>query len=186
MTLATFIQDYGYPAVFAGTFLEGETVLVIAGLAAHRGYLALPWVIATATIGSFFGDQLFFFLGRRYGPQLLQRFPILAARAPRMRALLERYHLPIILGIRFLYGLRTVGPMVIGMSRVPWPRFFLLNLLGAAIWASSVSTCGYLFGEVLSLAIKDVRHYEAALLAVIAALGIAFWLVYRWRQRRRR
>lgn len=185
MTLAALIQDYGYAAVFAGTFIEGETVLIMAGFAAHRGYLILPWIMATATIGSFLGDQLFFFLGRRYGPQLLQRFPVLAARAPRMRRLLDRYHLPIILGVRFLYGLRTVGPMVIGMSAVPWPRFFLLNLLGAVVWAVAITTAGYLFGEALSLALRNVRHYEEALLAAIAALGIAFWLLYRWRQRQR-
>jgi membrane protein DedA with SNARE-associated domain len=183
MTLASLIQEYGYAAVFAGTFIEGETVLIMAGFAAHRGYLVLPWVMATATLGSFLGDQLFFFLGRRYGTRLLQRFSILEARARRMRALLDRYHLPVILGVRFLYGLRTVGPMVIGMSHVPWPRFFLLNLLGAISWAIAVTSAGYLFGEALSLLMTNVRHYEAALLGVIALLGIAFWLMYRWRQR---
>jgi membrane protein DedA with SNARE-associated domain len=151
MTLASLIQEYGYAAVFAGTFIEGETVLIMAGFAAHRGYLVLP--------------------------------SILEARARRMRALLDRYHLPVILGVRFLYGLRTVGPMVIGMSHVPWPRFFLLNLLGAISWAIAVTSAGYLFGEALSLLMTNVRHYEAALLGVIALLGIAFWLMYRWRQR---
>jgi len=183
MTLATLIQEYGYAAVFAGTFIEGETVLILAGFAAHRGYLALPWIMVTAMLGSLLGDQLFFFLGRRYGTRLLQRFSILEARARRMRALLDRYHLPVILGVRFLYGLRTVGPMVIGMSHVPWPRFFLLNLLGAMVWAIAVTSVGYLFGEALSLFMADMRHYEAVLFGVIAALGIALWLLYRWRQR---
>jgi membrane protein DedA with SNARE-associated domain len=48
MDLASLIQNWGYPAVFAGSLIEGETILALAALAAHRGYLALPWVIAAA------------------------------------------------------------------------------------------------------------------------------------------
>jgi membrane protein DedA with SNARE-associated domain len=184
MSIATLIQDYGYVAVFVGTLLEGESVLILAGVAATLGYLSLPGIIVTAMIGSFLGDQLFFYLGRRYGPELLQRFPILATRAARMQKLLQRFHLPLILGVRFLYGLRTVGPMVIGMSGVAWARFFLLNLIGASVWASTIAGAGYLFGNALELLLVDIKHYEGLLLAAIAAAGMVVWLVYRWRQRR--
>ena len=184
MSIAALIQDYGYVAVFVGTLLEGESVLILAGLAAHLGYLALPGVMITAVVGSFLGDQVFFYLGRRYGPALLRRFPMLAARAARMQKLLQRFHLPLILGVRFLYGLRTVGPMVIGMSGIAWPRFFLLNLIGAIVWAITIAGAGYLFGHALELLLVDMKHYEGMLLAAIAAAGVVVWLVYRWRQRR--
>ncbi len=184
MTIATLIQDYGYAAVFMGSLLEGESVLVMAGFAAHLGYLALPAVMITAVVGGFLGDQLFFYLGRRYGPTLLQRFPMLAARAARMQKLLQRFHMPLILGVRFLYGLRTVGPMVIGMSGIAWPRFFLLNLAGAIVWAITIAGAGYLFGHALELLLVDMKHYEGMLLAAIATAGVIVWLVYRWRQRR--
>ena len=74
------IQHYGYLAVAVGTFLEGETVLLLAGAAASRGHLALPTVIGVATLASFAGDQLFFLLGRRHGSRLLARWPSLHAR----------------------------------------------------------------------------------------------------------
>ena len=64
--IQTLIQNYGYWAVFVGTFIEGETILLLGGFAAHRGYLALPWVIVAAFFGSLCGDQLFFFLGRKH------------------------------------------------------------------------------------------------------------------------
>ncbi len=64
MTLESFIQTYGYLALLVGTFLEGETILVLAGFAAHLGYLNLPWVILVAFVGTLSGDQLFFYLGR--------------------------------------------------------------------------------------------------------------------------
>ena len=63
MTIEYLIQTYGYVAILVGTFLEGETVLVLGGLAAHQGYLQLPGVMLAAFAGTLIGDQLFFFLG---------------------------------------------------------------------------------------------------------------------------
>lgn len=182
-TLQSLIENYGYYAVFAGTFLEGETILIMAGFAAHSGYLALPWVILVAFCGSLFGDQLYFFLGRQHGWRILQRFPKLRARAKIVDALLARHHTPLILVIRFLYGLRTVGPMVIGMSGVPAPKFVGLNIIGAAVWAVAIGGAGYLFGDALELVLTDVKRYEEIALGVIALIGIVIWLKYRLRNK---
>ena len=61
--MKTFIQTYGYWAILIGTFLEGETILVLGGLAAHMGYMDLGGVILAAFAGSLCGDQLFFSWG---------------------------------------------------------------------------------------------------------------------------
>jgi len=63
MDLQSFIENYGYAAILVGTFLEGETILILAGPAAHLGYLNLPLVMLAAFLGSLSGDQLFFCLG---------------------------------------------------------------------------------------------------------------------------
>ena len=81
MSLESFIQSYGYGALFLGTLLEGETALILAGLTAHMGLMKLPLVILVALLGSFLGDQFFFFLGRRKGAALLERHPVWRHRA---------------------------------------------------------------------------------------------------------
>ncbi|WP_424792969.1 DedA family protein, partial [Pseudomonas aeruginosa] len=73
MMLQQFLQDFGYFALFLGTFFEGETILVLAGFLAFRGYMQLDTVILTAFLGSYAGDQLWYFLGRRHGRRLLAR-----------------------------------------------------------------------------------------------------------------
>jgi len=73
--LESFVQSYGYGALFLGTLLEGETVLILAGLMAHMGLMKLPPVILVALLGSFLEDQFYFFLGRRQGAALLDRHP---------------------------------------------------------------------------------------------------------------
>src|ERR1700704_1451487 len=116
MDLSELIETYGYVVVLVGTLLEGESVLLLAGYAAYSGLLELHSVIAVAVFGSFMGDQLWFFLGRTRGVSLLAKSPTSAAPAVRAQDLLDKYHTPIILALRFLYGLRTVLPFVIGMS----------------------------------------------------------------------
>ena len=71
IVLRSFVEAYGYYALLAGTFLEGETILLIGGLVAHLGYLDLPVVMLVAFIGSFSGDQLYFCIGRLKGRELL-------------------------------------------------------------------------------------------------------------------
>src|SRR5688572_1229681 len=104
------LTQFGYVAVFIGTFLEGETILALAGFAASDGWLSLPKVIAIAIVGAFLGDQVCFFLGRRYGERILARYPSLAAKAPRVQALLRRWDAPAVIVLRFCYGLRIAGP----------------------------------------------------------------------------
>ena len=116
--ISAFILSYGYLAVFVGTLLEGESILLAAGFAAHRGLLDLPVVIVVAVLGATLGDQLAFLLGRWKGRALIARFPSLAKQQPRVHDLLERHATLFILTLRFLYGLRIAGPMLLGTSRV--------------------------------------------------------------------
>lgn len=184
MSLQFLIETYGYWALFAGTFLEGETVLVMAGFAAHRGYLELPWVIVVAFLGSFAGDQFYFFLGRYKGQAMLARRPRWKAKVDRVYELLHQYQTPFLVGFRFMTGLRTVTPLVIGMTPMKPLRFVVLNAVGAALWAFTFGTLGFLFGNAMQTVLKDIRHYELQGLLVIFLLGLVPWLRYLIRQRK--
>jgi membrane protein DedA with SNARE-associated domain len=180
MTVEQLIATYGYLAVVVGTFFEGETVLVVAGFAAHRGYMQFRYVLLAAFLGSLAGDQLYFFLGRKRGAALLARHPRWQVHADRVHRLLERHPALLILAFRFglLYGFRTVAPFVIGMSRVPTSRFVLYNTIGAVVWALSIGALGYFFGHGLELLLGDVKRYELEAFLFLVAIGAGLWL---WR-----
>ena len=185
MSPESLIETYGYVAILVGTFFEGETILVLGGFAAHRGYLHLPGVILAAFIGTLLGDQLFFFLGRWHSEKILAKRPTWKSRVEKAQNRLHRFRTPFLIGFRFLYGLRSVTPFVVGMSDVPAPLFVFLNALGAMVWAIAVGTGGYLFGNVLETFIENVKRYELYAFASIAALGAFIWMV-RFATRRRR
>jgi len=184
MDLQSIIENYGYAAILIGTFLEGETILVLAGLAAHQGYLILTWVVIAAFLGSLCGDQLFFYLGRKHSQAVLSRRPAWKQKAEKIHKLMNRFETLMILSFRFLYGLRTVAPFVIGMSPVSFKKFMLLNAAGALVWATAVGSGGYLFGHALEILIGKIEHYEVHVFIVIALLGLLIWAVHFYHRRK--
>jgi len=182
MTLQYIVDSYGYAAIFIGTFLEGETILVLGGVAAKLDYLEFPLVIICAFAGTFLGDQFLFFLGRHKGEALLEKWPIWRERADKVMPVIERHRLLIILGFRFLYGMRTIIPFAIGMSRVSILEFLLLNAISATVWSSLVGVLGYALGHGMELFLGDIRHYEEILFSVILIVGVSMWLMHRFRR----
>ncbi len=183
--IADLVSSYGYLAVFIGTLLEGETVLIAAGFAAHNGLLDFPIVLAVAIAGGTLGDLLAFLLGRWKGAALLARFPSLAKHQPRIHALLERYDALFIVSVRFLYGLRIAGPVIMGSSRITLLRFAVFNAIGAVIWAALVAGAGYSFGLAIKSIFDDARKIEESVLVGILTIGLVFWLRHLLRARER-
>jgi membrane protein DedA with SNARE-associated domain len=184
MDLATLIAQYGLITVFAGCLLEGETVLLLAGYAAHRGYLDFPDVVCVAVLGAVLGDQGWFLLGRRQGNRLITHRPWLDGKVHRALRLIERHSTRILLAMRFVWGLRIALPLAVGMSRVPWRNFLLLNLLSALLWAPLVAGAGYLFGALLARHITGLHRVEHWGMLAVVMLALIIHLVAR-RQRKR-
>lgn len=185
MTFEGLISTYGYLALFAGVLLEGETILVLAGFAAHRGYVSLPAVIGVAFAATVVVDQVLFVFGRRRGKAFVARRASLRPRMERVNALLDKHGALFIVVRRFLYGLRTVSSLVLGMSSVPLGRFIALNAVGAAIWAGTVAALGYLFGAAIVAVLGRIEHIEKEIMVGLLAAGAVFWLVRFARSRAR-
>jgi len=184
MTLAALIQSHGYWLLAVGCLLEGETVLLLAGFAAHRGHLELQWVVLVAAAAGFSGDEGFFWLGRRHGAAVLARWPAAARQAQRVQALIVRYQGAVIVFVRFAYGLRTAGPVIIGMSPIATWRFAAFNALGALLWACVVGGVGWVFGQAAEAALGQLQQIEGWLLLGLATASVAGWAWRRLRQRR--
>jgi membrane protein DedA with SNARE-associated domain len=187
VTLVDFVSAYGYAAVLAGTLLEGESILLLAGFAAHQGHLSLEVVLLIAFVGGTLGDQVFFWIGRHWGGLLLERSPLARARTARVAALLQRCDAALVFGIRFMYGLRIAGPVAMGALGVKAGRFALFNALGAAVWAVVIGGGGYLLGHSLEAFLGDLERYEGAIfggaLALIALAFLAHRALHHWKAR---
>ena len=179
--MQSLIENYnylGYIIVLLGTFLEGETILIMGGFAAHQGYLHLSMVIVAAFAGSLSGDQLYFYLGRRHGQTILAKRPSWQARVDKVEKLMKRYRVLVILAYRFFYGTRSITPFAIGLSRTPARLFIPLNILAVLVWSIVISILGFLFGNIAQLVIKDIKQFEHHILLVIAVAGLIGWIIH--------
>ena len=183
---ASLIERYGYIATFAGTVIEGESLLILSGLAAHRGYLSFLGVVVVGAIGGALGDMGFFLVGRHYGTRLLARVPRFAPAAARVHSMIERHPRTTVLAVRFMYGLRTAGPAIIGTTRMPIAQFAMLNALGALVWSTCWAGAGYVLGKAAERLLGDLAKVERELFGV-AIVVVVFGVVacYIWRSRER-
>ncbi|EBC5054517.1 DedA family protein [Salmonella enterica] len=180
MDINTLITHYGYAALVIGSMAEGETVTLLGGVAAHQGLLKFPLVAAAVALGGMMGDQLLYLLGRCYGGKILRRFPRYHTKIRRAQKMIQRHPYLFVIGTRFMYGFRVIGPLLIGASRLP-PKIFLpLNIVGALIWALLFTTLGYLGGEVIAPWLHDLdqhlRHGVWLILAIVLVVGVRWWL----------
>ncbi|EBP3365076.1 DedA family protein [Salmonella enterica subsp. enterica] len=180
MDINTLITHYGYAALVIGSMAEGETVTLLGGVAAHQGLLKFPLVAAAVALGGMMGDQLLYLLGRCYGGKILRRFPRYHTKIRRAQKMIQRHPYLFVIGTRFMYGFRVVGPLLIGASRLP-PKIFLpLNILGALVWALLFTTLGYLGGEVIAPWLHDLdqhfKHGVWLILAIVLVVGVRWWL----------
>lgn len=185
-----FILEHGtlsYLVTFAWTFFEGETFVIFAGFAAAQGLLAWPILLVAAWLGSFAGDQTYFWIGRHFGTRLLARQPLWQARVDRALAWLDRYDAGFILSFRFIYGVRNFSSFALGISHVHWRRFLLLNFIAAGVWASIFVAAGYLCGNALGRMVGEIAERASeSLLIIFALILIIGHFVHRLHRRRRR
>ncbi|MDX2103536.1 MAG: DedA family protein [Alphaproteobacteria bacterium] len=175
MEIIEWIRNQGplfYVITFAWTFLEGETFVLFAGVAARMDILRLDLLIACAWIGSFCGDQCYFWLGRRYGKRLIERFPRMKPGVDSALGFLAKWNTLFILTYRFIYGVRNFSSVAMGMSPLPWLRFLWLNFIAAGIWACTFAGVGYAFGAAMGSMLE-----QNALAVLYSMLGLFLTLV---------
>lgn len=171
------LAEYGYYVILVWTFLEGETIVIIAGLLAPTIGLKV-WLIAIcAFVGAMLSDQLMFTLGKYKGEKVLQIFPSVGRKIDKAAGLFKKYDTLLILSFRFVYGVRNVTPIMLGISGVSHKKFFFLNFIGATVWAFSFAYGGYYIGRTFLAVMGHVGHGIFYVIVGVLAAGFLVWFV---------
>ena len=185
INLPHLVETYGYAATFLGALFEGETMLTLGGLAAHRGRLLLPTVWLVAAAGGTLGDIVSFALGRRYGEAALSRWPSFAPAIARAHRMIDKRPALAVIGVRFVYGMRIAGPFVIGSGGMSWLRFLPLNACGSLLWSACWIGIGYLLGAAAERWLANFAHLERELFVIVIVVALVVIVIARLRGRRR-
>lgn len=195
--LLDLVARAGYAIVFLGVGIEslgvpvpGETALVIGAVLAGQGRLE-PWLVAlVGWLGAVIGDNIGYWIGRRYGRRLLAMRGFRRVYDERRIAVAERFFerwgALAVFGGRFVAILRIFAGPLAGMYHMPWRRFFVANATGGATWVGVVTTIGVLLGSNLDRAVRVVSRMGFAglgLAALVVAVAVAVHVVRGRRER---
>jgi membrane-associated protein len=181
--LLNLLSEYGhlsYILLFLYCAMKSGALPLFAGMAAQYGYLNLSLVILVVFCGGYLGDELRFYLVRKYGDGFITSRPRLAKLATAAKQLLERYGLIYMFIYRYPKGMRTIGALPVALTNITWGKFTLLNGASAALWTAILTGIGYLFGRTLeNLVSQQWGMVSVVLLLVFIAFSYVGWRVVR-------
>lgn len=149
--LAAFISNYGLLAVFAGTFIEGEGILITAGILAGGGLLNPFSVWLTASLGAWLGHLFWFLVGRGLVDRsALSQYKWLDEQLNRIDKTIQKHPGTSIFTLQYLYGLRIIGAIAFGFTHLSFGRFLFYEALNCPLWAGLMESAGYLLGETFN------------------------------------
>ena len=154
-----FFQNYGYIAVFIGTFLEGEIFLIVVGIFIKLKLLNPALSLIFAILGAFVHEILYFFVGKWKGKKFLEENRYTQKNFQKAKELLNKYGVYSIFLIRFLYGMRMVPMMLMGASGIGVAKFTVFNLISLLVWAIVYLALGYFFGHTAEMVFGKVKEY---------------------------
>jgi membrane protein DedA with SNARE-associated domain len=167
-----FLHHYGYFALSIGTFLEGETAILVASSLASSGLFRVPYVIIFAFFGSFLSDWIYYLIGRLNGKYFLEKRPVLKEKFKPVRKFFTTHRLQILFSYRFLYGFRIIIPLMLGMSDLKPLQYLGFSILAGLLWASAVSCAGYLAGLILELKPSSFEENILLIMLGFACFGL--------------
>lgn len=179
--LASFldlIRQHGnaaYSFMFAYAAAHSLLLTLFAGYAVHSGALGFGTLVMVCWLGTFTGDVIRFWIGRRYGTRWLASSPRLQRAVQTAARLADRHYVWMIMFHRYPHGIRSVAGFAYGMSQLPWSTFLALNFAAAGLWSCAVVSAGYAFGHVSEKVMSDVSS-SLAFGLLVAFLGLS-WIL---------
>jgi len=189
--LTGLIETWGYVAVSLvvvfgniGLPLPEETVLVVAGYLVWIERLRWPPLLAVGIASAVIGDNIGYWIGRRFGRAGLRRLArgLGIERLTRAERFIARYGAPAVFVARFVAGLRVLAGPLAGAMGLPFGRFFLANLCGAVLFVPYAVGIGYALAYGLGSYVERVHHLVGGVerVALIAVALLVAWFLVRY------
>jgi membrane protein DedA with SNARE-associated domain len=172
------IRDQGdaiYALLVSGSAWNSLLLPLFAGYAVRLDALAYMPTVAAVWAGGFLGDEVRFWLARKYGSGLFAQMPKLRAGIERAARVVDRHQWWLVFVYRYPHGIRGVAAFAFGLSNMPRLRFSALNFVSAGIWSNALVAAGYAFADVSDRALGETAT-QAALVLLAAFLGLA-WIL---------
>ena len=174
--IGAFIEKYGIIAVFVGTFLEGESVLMISGAMASQNFLNPLYVWAAASLGAWTGHIVWFVIGKLIGKSAVDKIADrynFSAKVHSIYSLVSANRIKTVVLLQYLYGVRIVGALTFGISDIKFRWFSIAELINCSIWALVIGSIGFVLGKTVSA----LSHSAAFTIWIAVSIVILIFIV---------
>lgn len=188
--LNSLLKTVGYAGIFAivfaesgllvGFFLPGDSLLFTAGFLASQGFFNIYILCGLIFIAAVVGDNVGYWFGKKAGPRVFKKEDSLVfskSNVEKSQAFYEKHGGKAIILARFIPVVRTFAPVIAGVGKMEYKKFFTYNVIGGLIWGVGVTILGYFLGN----SIPNVDKYllPIALLIIVVSIAPGLWHLLR-------
>lgn len=162
-----FIRDWGYIALFLYSFGGGFVGLIFAGVLSYAGDLNIYISILVAGISNFLGDQFLFFLARKnksYAKSMMGKY---GRKIALTHLMMRKYGSFVVIIQKYIYGVKTLVPLAMGLTKYSAVKFSILNIFATIIWACVVGYLSFTAGEYLLSLSEDFKYVGLAIVLIV-------------------
>lgn len=173
--MESFIQEWGYIALFLYSFGGGMLAIAVAGVFSFTGDLNIITVIIVAAVSNFLGDMFLFYVARTnksYAKEMMAKHKRKIALSHLM---MRRYGRWVIFIQKYLYGIKTLVPLAMGLTKYDMRKFVFYNLFASIVWAIVVGSTAYILGQLFLDSLEEYK-YHGVLVLLLLLFSIFYFL----------
>ena len=172
------LATYGYIGLFLYSLGGGFIALIGAGVLSFMGKMDLSLSIMIAFFANALGDVLLFYMARYQKTMLMEGLRKHRRKLALSHVMMKKYGSWIILFQKFVYGIKTLIPIAIGLTKYDFKKFAVLNVLSAAVWALVFGLGSYYSGSFLVELAKIIgdKPWIAPMILVVFGSGLWFYM----------
>jgi len=174
--MLTSLETYGYVFLFLYSFGGGFVALMGAGVLAFLGHMDLTTAILVAFVANFIGDMFLFYMGRYNKKQVMEYMHKHKRKLALSHILMKKHGSWVVFLQKYVYGIKTLIPLAIGITKYDMKKFAILNVISAAVWALSFGFGSYYFGNALVEFAKIVAQKPWIAPIILIIFSSALWL----------
>jgi len=182
--IASFIKEYGVIAVFIGTFLEGESILIISGALVSQSFLNPLYVWIAATLGAWSGHIVWFVIGKFFGKTSVDKIANrynLSNKVNYIYALISSNKIKTVVLLQYLYGVRMIGALTFGISDIKLQWFSIAEIINCSIWAFVIGSIGFILGKTVSAFSHSAVYTIWIIASIVILIFIGMKLFYKFK-----
>lgn len=172
------LSDYGYIILFLYSLGGGMIALIAAAILCATGYLDLTICIVVAVVANFIGDMILFLLSKKGKKDIMVYFKNYRRQLALSQILFKRHGAKLIIFKKYIYGLKTLIPLAIGLSKFDSIKFTVYNALGAVIWGVSIGVGSYYASDFVLKVFDKIPSKYSSIFSILFIVLFFVWITF--------